>query len=136
MRYEHFLGSFTFFKDGNLGISKQGLGFLIVINDHVIIALEETETSAIYYSTKILFNFATMQTSIIRSYCILYSRPVDTAYIVQVQLHLLDVALDVEWQVEEEFETLQYIEGVACRVGFILSAQNLLKQSVRGIACP
>lgn len=60
----------------------------------------------------------------------------DTVYIVRFQLHLLDVALNVEWQVEEEFETLQYIEGVACGVGFILSAQNLLKQSVSGIACP
>lgn len=66
----------------------------------------------------------------------MHSHPVDTVHIVDFQLHLLDVAFNVEWQVEEEFETLQYIEGVACGVGFILSAQNLLKQSISGIACP
>lgn len=48
-------------------------------------------------------------------------------YIVYFEHNLLDVALDVERQVEKEFETLQDVECIACGIGFILSPQNLLK---------
>lgn len=77
-KYGFFLGSYTFFKDRNLRVSKQGLGFLIVIDDHVIIPLDETETSGIYYSIEIMLYFTTRQTTIIRSYCILHTKPKDS----------------------------------------------------------
>lgn len=35
--------------------------------------------------------------------------------------YLLDVALDVEWQVEEELETLQDVECIACGVSLVFA---------------
>lgn len=48
--------------------------------------------------------------------------------------YLLDVALDVERQVEEELEALQDVERVARGVGFVLPSQDLLEERVCGIA--
>lgn len=49
--------------------------------------------------------------------------------------YLLDVALNVEWQVEEKLETLQDVESVARGVGFVFPAQDLLEKSICGITC-
>lgn len=49
------------------------------------------------------------------------------------EFYLLDIALNVEWQVEEELEALQHVERVACGVGFVFPPQDLLEKSVCGI---
>lgn len=47
--------------------------------------------------------------------------------------YLLDVAFNVEWQVEEKLETLQDIECIACGVSFVFPTQDLLEKSIRCI---
>ena len=46
----------------------------------------------------------------------------------------MDIAFDVEWQVEEKLETLQDVECVACGVSFVFPPQDLLEQSICSIA--
>lgn len=53
---------------------------------------------------------------------------------VLVQKYLLDVAFNVEWQVEEKLETLQDVECIACGVGLVFPPQDLLEESICGIA--
>lgn len=48
--------------------------------------------------------------------------------------YLLNIALDVEWQVEEKLEALQDVERVACGVSFVFPAQDLLEERIRSIA--
>lgn len=48
-------------------------------------------------------------------------------------LYLLDVAFNVERQVEEKLEALQDVERVACGVSFVFPAQDLLEKSICSI---
>lgn len=45
----------------------------------------------------------------------------------------MDVAFNVEWQVEEKLEALQDVERVARGVGFVFPAQDLLEKSICSI---
>lgn len=45
----------------------------------------------------------------------------------------MDIAFNVEWQVEEKLETLQDVECIACGVSFVFPPQDLLEQSICSI---
>lgn len=45
----------------------------------------------------------------------------------------MDIAFNVEWQVEEKLETLQDIECIACGVSFVFPPQDLLEKSICSI---
>ena len=47
----------------------------------------------------------------------------------------MDVALNVEWQIEEELETLKDIKGISGGVGSIFPAQDLLEQGICCVTC-
>lgn len=47
--------------------------------------------------------------------------------------YLLDVAFNVEWQVEEKLEALQDVECIACGVSFVFPPQDLLEKSICSI---
>lgn len=61
-------------------------------------------------------------------YWVLHSHTcADVSIVIQ---YLLDVAFNVEWQVEEKLETLQDVECIACRVSFVFPTQDLLEKSI------
>lgn len=45
----------------------------------------------------------------------------------------MDIAFNVEWQVEEKLETLQDVECIACGVSFVFPPQDLLEKSIGSI---
>lgn len=51
-------------------------------------------------------------------------------------MHLLDVAFNIEWEVEQKLEALQDIKCVPRGVSFVFPTQDLLKESVCSITCP
>lgn len=111
----------------DFSISKEGLRLLIIIYNNVVISLEraiKNQTNTLKNDIALISRYNYSATSTVG--------PVEWRD--GAPAHLLDVALNVQGQVEEELEPLQHVEGVARGVGLVLAAQHFLEERVGRVA--